>query len=250
MQVFANLLNNAAKYTDPGGHITLSASTEGGEAVVSVRDDGIGMSPDLLARAFDLFVQETRSLDRSHGGLGIGLTMVRTLVKMHGGSVDAHSDGPGRGSEFVVRLPLAPGVAEPAARATLPAAKPNQGADGGLRVLVVDDNIDAATTLARLLTLLGHDVTLAHDGPGALAAAAAARPQLVLLDIGLPGMDGYAVAARLRAAGHDRAALVALTGYGGEEDVRRSSLAGFDRHLVKPVDVAALRELTSGLKGG
>ena len=241
VQVFANLLNNAAKYTDAGGHITLTSRVERGEAVVSVRDDGTGMGPDLLARAFDLFVQETRAVDRAQGGLGIGLTMVRTLVKMHGGSVEALSEGAGRGSEFVVRLPLATAPA-----AALAVAVANGGAKGmtaPLRVLVVDDNVDAALSLAQLLTLSGHRVTLAHDGPGALAAAAALPPQLVLLDIGLPGMDGYTVAARLRAAGHDRAALVAVTGYGQDDDLRRSNVAGFDRHLVKPVDGAALRKL-------
>ena len=243
VQVFANLLNNAAKYTDAGGHLTLTSSVERGEAVVSVRDDGTGMGPDLLARAFDLFVQETRSVDRAQGGLGIGLTMVRTLVKMHGGSVEAHSEGPGRGSELVVRLPLA---------TALPAALAVPVANGGatsmtapLRVLVVDDNVDAARALGQLLTLSGHQVTLVHDGPGALAAAAALPPQLVLLDIGLPGMDGYTVAARLRAGGHHRASLVAVTGYGRDDDLRRSHAAGFDRHLVKPIDGAVLRKLVA-----
>jgi two-component system CheB/CheR fusion protein len=242
VQVFANLINNAAKYTDPDGRITITTAAQGGEAVVTVRDDGMGMTPELLGRAFDLFVQETRSLDRAQGGLGIGLTMVRTLVKMHGGSVRAFSDGPGRGSELVVRLPLAPPGPAPAARE--PPA-PARAAGGPLRVLIVDDNVDAAQALGHLMRLLGHDVTLAHDGPGALAAAAAAPPQLVLLDIGLPGMDGYAVAARLRAAGHDRAALVALTGYGQEDDLRRSREAGFDHHLVKPVDFARLQEISA-----
>jgi PAS domain S-box-containing protein len=247
IQVFANLLNNAAKYTDTGGHITLAVSAENREAVVKVRDDGTGMSPDLLARAFDLFVQETRSLDRAQGGLGIGLTMVRTLVKMHGGSVRAFSEGPGRGSEFVVRLPLAVPAATPVAREAPISAKIGTG--NALRVLVVDDNADAAQALQHLLRLMGHEVALAHDGPGALIVAAQLRPDLVLLDIGLPGMDGYAVAARLREAGHDRAALVALTGYAQDEDLRRSSRAGFDRHMVKPVDVAALRRLASEVAG-
>jgi PAS domain S-box-containing protein len=241
VQVFANLLNNAAKYSDAGGHITLTSRVERGLAVVSVHDDGTGMGPDLLARAFDLFVQETRAVDRAQGGLGIGLTMVRTLVKMHGGSVEAQSEGAGRGSELVVRLPLA---AAPPAVLAVPVA--NAGATtttAPLRVLVVDDNVDAVRTLARLLTLSGHQVRVAHDGPGALAAAAALSPQLVLLDIGLPGMDGYTVAARLRAAGHDRAALVAVSGYGQDDDLRRSNAAGFDRHLVKPIDGAVLRKL-------
>ena len=247
VQVFANLLNNAAKYTDPGGHITLTVGVEGREAVVKVRDDGTGMTADLLPHAFDLFVQETRSLDRSQGGLGIGLTMVRTLVKMHGGTVRAFSDGPGHGSEFVVRLPLAVPPAVPEAREAPVSAKIGTGS--ALRVLVVDDNADAAQALQHLLKLLGHDVMMAHDGPGALAVAAQLRPDLVLLDIGLPGMDGYAVAERLRAAGHEKASLVALTGYAQDDDLRRSSNAGFDRHMVKPVDVGALRRLTAEVAG-
>ena len=247
VQVFANLLNNAAKYTDPGGHITLAVGVEGREAVVKVRDDGTGMTADLLPHAFDLFVQETRSLDRSQGGLGIGLTMVRTLVKMHGGTVKAFSDGPGHGSEFVVRLPLAVPPATPEAREAPVSAKIGTGS--ALRVLVVDDNTDAAQALQHLLKLLGHDVMMAHDGPGALAVAAQLRPDLVLLDIGLPGMDGYAVAERLRAAGHEKASLVALTGYAQDDDLRRSSNAGFDRHMVKPVDVGALRRLTAEVAG-
>jgi PAS domain S-box-containing protein len=246
VQVFANLINNAAKYTDAGGHIALFSAVEDGEAVVAVRDDGKGMSAELLARAFDLFVQETRSFDRAQGGLGIGLTLVRTLVKMHGGSVQASSDGAGRGSAFVVRLPLAP-----AAPAEVRPAAPPANADTGvpLRVLVVDDNVDAAYAMKHVLKLSGHRVVLAHDGPTALAAAAAEPPELVLLDIGLPGMDGYTVAARLREAGHDRAALVAITGYGQEEDLRRSTEAGFDHHLIKPVDGAMLRKLIAGMSG-
>ena len=246
LQVFANLINNAAKYTDAEGHIAIISAFENGEAVVTVRDDGIGMAPDLLARAFDLFAQGTRSLDRAQGGLGIGLTMVRTLVKMHGGSVVAFSEGPGRGSELVVRLPLAPSAA-PVPAGPAPAAREAAGVP--LRVLVVDDNVDAAMVLAALLRLLGHEVTVAHDGPAALAAAAAAPPDLVLLDIGLPGMDGHAVAARLRAAGHARAALVAVTGYGREEDVRRSREAGFDYHLVKPVSLAELQRICGEVRG-
>jgi CheY-like chemotaxis protein len=246
--VFANLINNAAKFTDAGGHITLSAAVDGGQAVVSVRDDGAGMSPDLIPRAFDLFVQERRSSDRAQGGLGIGLTLVRTLVKMHGGTVSALSDGPGRGSEFVVRLPLAQALpAQAAARAPFAHRADDNGVP--LRVLVVDDNVDAADALQYVLKLSGHQVTVAHDGPGAIAAAAAEHPELVLLDIGLPGMDGYQVAAHLRQAGHDRTALVAISGYGQEEDLRRSQGAGFDHHLVKPVDGATLRRLIADLSG-
>jgi PAS domain S-box-containing protein len=250
LQVFDNLMNNAAKYTDAGGHIAIVSAVENGEAVVTVRDDGIGMTADLLARAFDLFVQGTPTLDRTQGGLGIGLTLAQTLIRMHGGSVRAFSEGPGRGSQLVVRLPLAP-LTE--SRAASPAPAPRAGAGGPLRVLVVDDNVDAAKTLGKLLTLRGHEVSLAHDGPAALAAAAAAPPDLVLLDIGLPGMDGYAVAAQLRAAGHAGAALVALTGYGREDDIQRSRDAGFDHHLVKPIDFGHLQRIVlevCGRRGG
>jgi CheY-like chemotaxis protein len=246
LQVFDNIVNNAAKYTDPGGHIEIVAAVEDREAVVTTRDDGIGMTPELLARAFDLFVQGTRSLDRTQGGLGIGLTLAQTLVRMHGGSVRAFSDGPGRGSQLVVRLPLALPRARPPVP---PPPAPVAGAGVPLRVLVVDDNIDAAKTLGQLLTFTGHEVSLAHDGPAALAAASTGALDLVLLDIGLPGMDGYAVAARLRAMGHTDTALVALTGYGREDDIRRSRDAGFDHHVVKPIDFAQLRRIVLEVAG-
>jgi PAS domain S-box-containing protein len=246
LQVFDNLLNNAAKYTDPGGHIAIVAAVEDGQAVVTIRDDGIGMTPDLLARAFDLFVQGGRSLDRAQGGLGIGLTLVQTMVRMHGGSVEAFSQGPGRGTQLVVKLPLAPPTELHPAR---PAPAPPAGADAPLRVLVVDDNVDAAKMLGHLLRMAGHHVSMAHDGPAALAAASAAPLDLVLLDIGLPSMDGYAVAARLRAEGHAATVLVALTGYGREDDIRRSRDAGFDHHLVKPIDFAQLRPIVREVNG-
>ncbi len=232
-QVVANLLNNAAKYTDEGGHITVRAAREGGEAVVRVRDTGAGIPGDVLPHVFDLFRQADRTLDRSQGGLGVGLTLVLQLVELHGGRVEAHSEGPGRGSEFVVRLPLPaelPPVAPSAAAAAAPAAA------AARRVLVVDDNADAAETLAALLQVRGYEVRVAGDGPAALAAAPQFRPEVVFLDIGLPGMDGYAVARSLRAApGGAALRLVALTGYGQEDDRRRSAEAGFDEHLVKPV---------------
>jgi PAS domain S-box-containing protein len=246
LQVFDNLLNNAAKYTDPGGHVAILAAVEDGQAVVTIRDDGIGMTPDLLARAFDLFVQGMRSLDRAQGGLGIGLTLAQTMVRMHGGSVRAFSEGPGRGSQLVVRLPLAPPTELHPAQ---PAPTPHAGAGAPLRVLVVDDNVDAAKMLGQLLRMAGHDVSLAHDGPTALAAASATPLDLVLLDIGLPSMDGYAVAARLRADGHAATVLVALTGYGREDDIRRSRDAGFDHHLVKPIDFAQLWPIVLELLG-
>ena len=240
VQVFGNLINNAAKYTDLGGQLAIVSAVENGEAVVTVRDDGVGMTPELLPRAFDLFVQGKRSSDRTQGGLGVGLTLVRMLVELHGGSVRAFSEGPGRGSELVVKLPLAP---PPERSRHSPTPSAPEGATAPLLVLVVDDNVDGAQGLGQLLRLLGHEVALAHDGPGALAAASAAPPDLVLLDIGLPGMDGCAVAAQLRAAGHTRAALVAVTGYGRKEDRQRSRDAGFDRHLVKPIDFAQLQQV-------
>ena len=243
VQVFTNLLNNAAKYSERGGRIDVDINADDHEAVVRVRDNGIGMAPELLDRVFDLFVQATRSLDRAQGGLGIGLTMVRSLVRMHGGSVRAFSDGPGLGSEVVVRLPrqraAVPVTTERAPSRPIP-SKPSRP----LRVLVVDDNLDAATSLGTLLSLIGHVVTLAPDGPTALTLVATASPDLVLIDIGLPVMDGYALAAALRDAGLDRATLVAVTGYGREDDVRRSREAGFDDHLVKPVDLATLQRIT------
>jgi PAS domain S-box-containing protein len=242
VQVFGNLLNNAAKYSESGGSIEVELAVEGDAAVVRVRDHGVGMSPELLERAFDLFVQETRSLDRAQGGMGIGLTMVRSLVKMHGGSVQAFSEGPGRGCEIVVRLPRGSEAMRAAGRDQ--PGSPIARASRPRRILVVDDNVDAANSLAQLLTLLGHDVAVAHDGPAALGKAAEAPPELVFVDIGLPGMDGYALARALRAAGLDRAALVAVTGYGRDQDVRRSIERGFDDHLVKPVDLAALQRLT------
>ncbi len=240
-QVLTNLLNNAARYTPEGGRVWLTATTEGREAVVRVRDTGIGIPPEMLSRIFGLFAQVERPQERAAGGLGIGLSLVKSLTEMHGGSVEAHSDGPGQGSEFVVRLPLptekAPEVA--AAPPEAPAA-----AERAVRILLVDDNLDASESLAMLLRLWGHEVAVAHDGPAALRAAEARPPQVALLDIGLPGMDGYELARRLRSRpGPGRAVLVALTGWGQEEDRRRSREAGFDHHLVKPVDLSDLREL-------
>ncbi len=238
VQVVSNLLSNAAKYTDPGGRITLAAGREGEEAVVRVRDTGIGIRAEILPRVFDLFEQAGRSQDRALGGLGIGLALVKRLVELHGGVVEAHSDGPGRGSEFIVRLPLAPEEVGP--RPAAPAEGQSPGGPGR-RVLVVDDNADAAESLAVLLRMRGHEVHVARDGPQALETARAVRPEVVLLDLALPGLDGYEVAAQLR--GHPelrRARLVAVTGYGRDEDRRRTRAAGFDEHLVKPVDLADL----------
>jgi CheY-like chemotaxis protein len=237
-QVFWNLLNNAAKYTDPAGQIRLTAERSGDEVVVRVRDTGIGIEPEMLSKVFEMFVQAGRRSDRSQGGLGIGLSLVKTLVEMHGGGIEAHSEGPGTGSEFVIRLPVLTGPAEERAGPEREAPRRPDQVRPGLRLLVVDDNVDAARSLARLLTRLhGQDVRVAHDGPSALAEAEAFRPEIILLDIGLPGMDGYEVARRLRCLPEfARTFIVAMTGWGQEEDRRRSHEAGFDRHLVKPVD--------------
>ena len=239
-QVVSNLLANAVKYTDPGGRIRVAVEATAGEAVVRVRDSGVGIPCDMLAAVFDLFTQVDQSLDRSQGGLGIGLTLVKRLVEMHGGRVAAHSGGVGTGSEFTVALPLAPEGAVPPAD-TPPAPSPPTAA---LRVVVVDDNVDGAESLAALIGLLGHQTVVAHTGPAGLEAARTARPDLVLLDIGLPGMDGYEVARRLRA---DPATcglvLAAVSGYGREQDTARARDAGFDHHFVKPLELAALQSL-------
>jgi PAS domain S-box-containing protein len=240
-QVLTNLLNNAAKYTDPGGHIWLSAGQEEGMAVLRVRDTGIGIAPEMLPRVFDLFVQVERRLDRSQGGVGIGLTLVKKLVELHGGSITAHSSGLGQGSEFVIRLPML-GMA-----ALTEKERTGHGDSTSIlpchRVLVVDDNHDAADSLALLLKLAGQDVQAAYDGPSALTRAEEFLPHLVFLDLGMPGMDGYEVAQRLRQQpGGTKMLLVAVTGWGQEEDRRRSQEAGFDGHMVKPTDPDTLRQ--------
>jgi signal transduction histidine kinase/CheY-like chemotaxis protein len=239
-QVLGNLLNNAAKYTAEGGRIWVAAGREGGEAVVRVRDTGIGLAPEMLTSVFDLFTQENRTLDREQGGLGIGLTLVRSLVELHGGTVRAASEGPGRGSEFVVRLPALTGgaSASDASNRPRPTAPPRR------RLLIVDDNVDSAESLAELLALTGHDVRTAHDGAAGLTAAESFRPEVVLLDIGLPRVNGYEVARRIRDTPALRGALlIAMTGYGQEEARHLSKEAGFDHHLVKPVDLSELNRL-------
>jgi CheY-like chemotaxis protein len=243
-QVVANLLNNAAKYTEEGGCIAVRAARDGACAVVSVRDNGVGIPADMLAHVFDLFAQANRTYQRAQGGLGIGLTLVRSLVELHGGSVVAKSDGPGRGSEFIVRLPL--GLA--LARGDEPPRAEGVGELGAHRILVVDDSADAAESLAILLRHLGADVQIAGDGEAALAVLESYRPSVVLLDIGMPGMDGFEVArrARQRQSGRD-ATLIALSGWGQDEDRRRSEEAGIEYHFVKPVDVEALTRLLTAL---
>jgi PAS domain S-box-containing protein len=255
-QVLVNLLNNAANYSDEGGHIWLSVEQEDAAAmkangaaalpmvVIRVRDSGIGIAPELLPRIFDLFTQAERSIDRSQGGLGIGLCLVQRLVELHGGTVEAHSVL-GQGSEFVVRLPLML-TALPASR--LPALETAQTPEKGCRVLVIDDNVDAAQSLAKLLEITGHEVQVAYDGPSGLEAALAMRPDLVLLDIGLPGLDGYEVAQRMRQqATLKNIVLVALTGYGQDTDRQRSQEAGFDHHLVKPAKFAEIEKILAHL---
>jgi PAS domain S-box-containing protein len=242
-QVLVNLLNNAAKYTEPGGKIWLSAERLGNDCVLRVRDTGIGISPELLPRIFELFVQADKSLDRAQGGLGIGLTLVKRLVEMHGGAVEAHSGGVGEGSELVVRLPA---VAEVAGLKPEDAPAPQAKRVKALRILVVDDNVDTAESLAMLLRLSGHEVKVEHTGPKALQAAVAERPDVVLMDIGLPGMDGCQVAARIREHEDlDAMRLIAISGYGQDADQRRSQQSGFNHHLVKPIDPAKLQELLS-----
>jgi CheY-like chemotaxis protein/nitrogen-specific signal transduction histidine kinase len=232
-QVLSNLLTNAAKYTDPGGCITVEAHREGGEIVLTVKDTGIGISRELLPHVFDMFTQERQAADRSRGGLGIGLTIVRNLVELHGGTVHAESEGFGKGSVFTVRLPVA--TEEPAAiessSVKVPVARASK------RVLVVDDNEDLLEMLAEVLRDAGHVVVTATDGPAALAAMKTFHPDVAILDIGLPVMDGYELAARMRAElGASLPRLIALTGYGQESDRDRARRAGFSEHLTKPIE--------------
>ena len=245
-QVVSNLLTNAAKYTEPGGRITIVARKIGEEVVLRVRDTGIGISREMLPRVFELFTQERQDADRAAGGLGLGLTIVRSLVTLHGGAVSATSEGPGRGSEFIVRLPAA--TTTQGARGADQRLDAHHAASAGIRVLVVDDNEDAADLLGEALRLKGHDVRVASDGPAALRLCADSYPQVALVDIGLPLMDGYELADRLRnMPGGADLRLVAVTGYGQEVDRQRSRAAGFDRHLVKPVHLETLEKMIRDL---
>jgi PAS domain S-box-containing protein len=243
-QVFDNLLNNAVKYTDRGGRITITGERDAGVIRVTVRDTGIGIPAAMLGRVFDMFSQVDRSVERSQGGLGLGLNIVARLVAKHGGSVVAHSDGPGQGSAFTVQLPLAEPVDEPAAAGPDAAAAPSPAATPRRRVLVVDDNRDAAITLTMMLGLMGCETRTAYSGFEALDAGAEFRPELILLDIGMPGLNGFDTARRIREEEWGRDIfLVALTGWGQGADRRASQEAGFDEHVVKPIEPAALEQL-------
>ena len=241
-QIVANLLDNAVKYTNPGGEIFLSIGRDRDEAVINVRDNGIGIAADMLPRVFELFAQADRSLDRPRGGLGIGLTLVKTLVSLHGGSIDVQSAGIGKGCEVVVRLPLSAGGGEedsPKAASAIPRVPRH--------VLIVDDNRFSADSLASFLKLSGHQTRIAYSGAEALVVASSFRPDFVLLDIGLPEMDGFEVARRLRGRTDLRnVILVAVTGYGHAEILEQSRDAGFDHHLIKPLDLDDLLALLSG----
>ena len=246
-QVVSNLLNNSAKYTHRGGHVRLTAWREDGMAVVSVKDDGIGIPPTMLGRVFEMFTQVDRALEKTTGGLGIGLSLVKGLLEMHGGTIEVTSDGEGLGSEFVVRLPVAMAVVAEADRSN---GQTSEIVPSALRrILVVDDNVDAADSLGELLEMLGNEVCTANDGEAGVAVAAQFRPDVVLMDIGMPKLNGYEAARRIRQQPWGRGmVLVALTGWGQEEDRKKSGDAGFDHHLVKPVDIDALMKLMSSLK--
>ncbi|MEO8484965.1 MAG: ATP-binding protein [Betaproteobacteria bacterium] len=244
-QVFANLLNNAARYTEPGGRIRLDVRVDGGEVVVRVIDNGVGIEPGMIGKVFELFAQADQSLERTSAGLGVGLTLARYLVALHGGTLEATSQGPGRGSEFIVRLPLARREAEAPAKAPPTASA---GQVSGHRVLVVDDNRDFAASLAMLLTELGNDVRVANDGEQGLALAETFVPEVAFLDIGMPKINGYRLAEELRGIPTlAEARLIALTGWGQDKDRQRAHDAGFDQHLVKPVKLEQIIEILESL---
>ncbi len=240
-QVFSNLLNNAAKYTEPGGQIELSVEVIGANAVVSIKDSGIGIAAEMLPHIFEMFTQVDRHSHRSQGGLGIGLTLVKRLVELHGGSIEAQSRGLGQGSEFIVRLPV---VTDRAVAASEAIKRESISNGTALRILVVDDNEDGAHSLGTLLKHMGNDVRIAHDGLAAVEAAEVFRPAVVLLDIGMPKLNGYDACRRIRGEAWGKCmVLVALTGWGRDDDRKRTNEAGFDRHLVKPVEVDTLARL-------
>jgi CheY-like chemotaxis protein len=238
-QIVTNLIGNALKFTPKGGRIDVSVTTEGRDGVLCVRDNGIGMASELLPKIFDLFVQADRSIDRPLGGLGLGLTLVRRLTEMHGGAVAVASDGPGHGASFTIRLPR---IAAPAARAD---QSSSPRATEPKRILVVEDNADAREMLRAILELQGHEVHEAVDGPAAIEQMRTVRPHVAIIDIGLPGMDGYTVARTIREdqVGQAPTRLIALTGYGTDQDRQRAADVGFDAHLTKPVEPERLQAL-------
>jgi CheY-like chemotaxis protein/two-component sensor histidine kinase len=244
-QVFSNLLNNSAKYMDRGGRIWLSAEREGSDVVVLVKDTGIGIAADQMPRLFEMFSQAERSLERSQGGLGIGLTLVKRLVEMHEGRVEARSEGLGKGAEFIVRLPVVVGI---------PEAHPSHASDQSAlqsshRILIVDDNRDSADSLAMLLGIMGNETRTAYDGQKGVEVAAEFQPNVILLDIGLPKLNGYEACRRIRKQPWGNSAvIIAVTGWGQEEDRRRSTEAGFNYHMVKPVDPQGLMKLLAELQ--
>jgi CheY-like chemotaxis protein len=248
-QVLANILSNAARYTPEGGTVSVTAAREGDLIVVRVRDTGVGIDAALLPVVFDMFVQGARGPDRAQGGLGIGLSLVRTLTELHGGTVAAHSDGPGRGAEFVVRLPVARPTDdrsfEPAAAATIATAASQRS----VRVLLVDDHSDVVNGLSRLLMIAGYDVRAALDPIAAIALAEEFRPEIAILDIGLPTMDGHTLARELRTRLADPPVLIALSGYSQAKDLAHSEAAGFAAHLVKPIDGSDLVEVIARYAG-
>jgi CheY-like chemotaxis protein len=243
-QVFLNLLNNAAKYTEQNGRIWLTAERQGSDAIVTVKDTGIGIPAEKLPHIFEMFTQVEGALGRSQGGLGLGLTLVKRLTELHGGSVESHSEGVGKGSEFTVRVPITFGPAKGGSPLTSdePTAGPRR------RILVVDDNRDGADSLAMMLRILGNKVQTAYDGLVAVQMAEGFKPDVVLLDIGLPKMDGHEVCRRIRQQAWGMGmVLIAVTGWGQDEDKRRSQEAGFNFHMVKPVDPASLEKLLTGM---
>jgi CheY-like chemotaxis protein len=243
VQVFTNLLNNAVKYTEPGGHLRVHAERHDGDAVVVVEDDGAGIPPAMLPRVFEMFTQLDRTLDRSQGGLGIGLSMVKRLVEMHGGRISLHSEGVGRGTRVEVHLPAVLAPSPPPW-----SSAESAGAGHRFRIVVADDNHDAADSLARVLTLMGHEVHVAYDGVEAVALVQAQDPDVVMLDIGMPRMTGHEASRRIRdLPGHADRVIIAVTGWGQDEDRLRSQEAGFDLHLTKPLDPAALEAVIAGL---
>jgi CheY-like chemotaxis protein len=240
-QVVQNLLNNAAKYTERGGRIWLTAARQGDALVVRVKDTGVGIPPDTLPRLFEMFYQADRSLERGQGGLGVGLALVRRLVEAHGGRVEAHSEGAGKGSEFIVRLPA---VTTPAAEPVPQVETQEKSVTAGLRILVADDNRDSADLFAMFLRLMGNEVRTAYDGVAAVEEAERFRPEAILLDIGMPRLNGEDACRRIRATSWGKdAVLIAVTGWDDQENRRRIVDAGFDAHLVKPVDPSAVLEL-------